>query len=246
MNKKILSLFMFVVCAVKVLCDDKQTFEYASDAFVQGDWSQALQLYKKIEHKNSAVWQNMGNCQFNLEQYSQALVSWKRAYAGIRYRQIATICESENRAYQKLDLPRRSSWDCWIQKIVLIIPFMLLKLIFFILLCSLFGILYRCWRWSDVSRRDRRGLLLITLGSVLCGLILYGRALILHKDQAIVVKPDVLVYAGPERTFHIVEKLQPGTLVHVIQHKQGMYQIRQQAVNGWIVQDTLECIYNYE
>lgn len=238
---------MVIFYATVVFCDDQQLFGQAKEAFVGGTWLQALQLYKKIEHKNSAVWQNIGNCYFNLERYDQALVAWNRACAGRpNYHQIATMCESENSAYQKLNLPIIPAWKCWIKKIVLIIPDMELKLIFLILLCCLLWFLYCYWRGSVMSVVDHKLLVFILFCSVVCSAIWYARTVILHKDQAIVVKSDVLVYAGPERTFHVIEKLQQGSLVHIMHNKQGMYQIKQEALRGWVVQDTVEYIYNYE
>jgi hypothetical protein len=235
-------LFQFFIA----LGTDEQRLEQARDLFMQGDWSGALQLYRLVEHKNSAVFQNIGNCYFNEGQYGQALVFWKRASVDAGYQQLTTIFDEEQKAYQKLGIVAPLPWVIFFMKIILMIPLILIEIIFLFLLCNILLLLRRYWQWQKLEKREKNLFFLIFFGCMTCVTIWYARTIILKKDQAIVVKQNVLVYAGPERTFHVVEKIQEGQLVHIIQSQYGMYQISSGSLSGWVTQDTLESIYNYE
>ena len=74
----------------------------------------------------------------------------------------------------------------------------------------------------------------------------YVKLLYFDKYQAIVIQSQTLVYAGPEKTFHIVEKLNKADELEILTEKNGMYHIRYSNISGWIDVDTVELINNYE
>lgn len=246
MKKYIFSLLLVFLQTLSMLGDDQQLFTKAHENFVQGDWEGALRNYRAITDKNSVVWQNIGICYFNQQQYAHALLYWQRAYKDCTLVQIGQLCTLEQRALEKLDfkIPSRGHYFC--KRILLIIPLIFLQTLFAIMLCCMLWTLARCWRWKEIVICDRRWLRWIFLGCFLCGGLWYANRSFFQKNQAIVVKRDVLVYAGPERTFHMVTTLRQGSSVNVIQKKHGMYNITNHSIAGWVMQDTVEFIYNYE
>jgi len=246
MKKYIFYLFFSVLQSLNLWSDDQQLFLQAHENFVKGNWAGALRNYRAINHKNSVVWQNIGSCYFNQQQYAQALLYWKRAYQGCSILQVGPLCTLEQKALKKLNLNVPSKFHYLCKRMLLMIPLTLLQIIFVIMLLTILWILVRCWRWQEIVVCDRRWLRWLLLSCFVCGSLWYGQHLFLQKNQAIVVKQDVLVYAGPERTFHVVKTLLPGNTVHVLQQKQGMYNITKHSVTGWVMQDTIEFIYDYE
>jgi tetratricopeptide (TPR) repeat protein len=62
--------------------NNQELFLQANQEYGQGNNAQALQLYESISNKGSAAWYNMGNCCYNLDRPTEALLYWKRAEKG--------------------------------------------------------------------------------------------------------------------------------------------------------------------
>lgn len=246
MINKNIWLLTWLFCCNVLLAHERDLFVKANTAFVQQQWSESVKLYQQIQSKNSFIWQNIGICFFHKQQYAQALLACKRSYIGINYHQITPILSLEREIYDTLQI-RPYSWiQEQIHRLLLIIPITLLKVLFLLILCYfLFGIFNLIWHGS-ISRCQRKLMIVMTFFSCLFGILWYGHCVLFNNDQAIVVKKNVSLYAGPERTFHVIDKISQATLVHVIQTKNGMYQIKQNNINGWVELDSLEMIYNYE
>lgn len=246
MKKYVFYILFMLLQAFNLFSDDATLFVHAQEKFVKGDFAGALNDYRSIKYKNSVVWQNIGSCYFNEQQYVQALLYWKRAYQRCQISQVAQLSSLEQRALQKLNLKIPSRFHFFVKRIVLMVPLIFLQMICMVLLCCILWTLSRCWRWQEFVGCDRRWLQWLIFGCFICGITWYAQRSFLQKDQAMVVKQDVLVYAGPERTFHVVETLRPGNVVRVIQKKHGMYNIVKHSLTGWVTQDTVEFIYSYE
>jgi hypothetical protein len=73
MIKKLI-VIVFIAHIFWCTATDQETFLQANNAYSKKDFKQALYLYQHIENKGAAVWFNMGNCWYYLEQYAEALL----------------------------------------------------------------------------------------------------------------------------------------------------------------------------
>lgn len=246
MKKYTAALVCIVLQTIMLMTSDRDLFEKANQYFTQENWSEALHTYKAMRHKNSAVLQNMGSCYFNQERYVEALLSWKRAYRNCSFGEIAQLCAWEQAALKKLN-SKSPSIECgFLRRIMLSVPLIAVQVFLILCLLVLLWMLYRCWRWQEITRRDRKRLWCITFMTLFLGAVWYGQESFFQKNKAMVVKEHVLVYAGPEQTFHVATNLSAGDVVQVLQKKQGMYNITNRCTTGWVMQNTIEFIYNYE
>jgi hypothetical protein len=223
-----------------------QILEKAQSCFLQAKWSLAFKNYQLLEDKNGPVLQNMGICLFNIKKYPQALVKFKQAFAKSNLNQFRTLVNLEKRVYEKLDKPSPSWTFYGVKKLFSTVPLVLVQSIFLILLLLLLYFFIRHWRWSDFTKQEKLFLKRILSVLCLCGIFWYAKLLYFDKYQAIVIKSQVLVYAGPEKTFHVIEKLHIADEVEILAEKDGMYHIQYLKTSGWIDCDTVELINNYE
>jgi len=226
--------------------DDALILKKAESFFQEKKWNAALKNYRLLDHKSSTVFLNMGMSYFNIKKYPQALINVKKAFYISTLKEFAKIVELEKQVYAKLDKPAPSWIYYVIKKFFIMIPLVFIQLIILIVLLMLLYFFIRLWRWSDFTKQEK--LFLKRTMSILCGCAIfwYVKLLYFDKYQAIVIKPQTSVYAGPEKTFHIIEKLEVAEEVEISKEKDGMYHIQHLKISGWINNDAVELINNYE
>jgi tetratricopeptide (TPR) repeat protein len=82
-----LSVVIFVGCSQKVCLayegdqavKNQKLFETANRLYKKGNFRAAIKIYKKIPNKSAYVNYNIGNCEYKLEKYGNALLYWRRA-----------------------------------------------------------------------------------------------------------------------------------------------------------------------
>jgi hypothetical protein len=229
-----------------IQCDDQQFIRKAQNYFQEKKWNAALKSYALVEHKNFNVLLNIGICFFNTEKYTQALINFKKAFYVLPLKDFSMLVKLEKKTYAKLDRSSPSWIDYGIKKFFIAIPLVFIQIIVLILLLLLLCFFIRHGRWSDFTKQEK--LFLKKIMSILCisAMFWYVKLLYFDKYQAIVIKPQTLIYAGPEKTFHIIEKLEPADEVEISREKDGMYHIQYLKTSGWIDCDTVELINNYE
>lgn len=247
MKKFIFLKLLLLICSGFLFGEhDQQHFKKAQIYFAQEKWNLALKNYTALKHKNSDILQNMGICCLNTKRYPQALVYFKQAFYNSRLKQFRSLVDLEKKTYEKLD-KQTLSWIYYgVKKIFITVPFVFVQSIFLILLLMLLYFFIRHWRWSDFTKQETLFLKRILSILFLCGIFWYVKLLYFEKYQAIVIKSQTSVYAGPEKTFHIIEKLHIADEVEILAEKDGMYHIQYLKTSGWIDCDTVELINNYE
>ncbi len=242
---KILLLFLSGVITAQT--DSQSLFSQGNNDFMQGQFALARQSYEKIEPKNSVIWQNIGNCFFNEKKYQWALVSWKRAQIGATWKQLGQLFSSERMALAALHILVDAEWKYEIKKIIMSIPTLAWQIILLILLCYVLVVSSGYWYISKFLSRKKQKTWLVLFCIVLCCMIWYAQSLIFKKGKAIIVKEKVIVFAGPEKTFHSKGQLPLGSQIDVLGSTQDMNKIAYLTENGkkergWIISDSLELI----
>jgi tetratricopeptide (TPR) repeat protein len=244
--KKNIIITCILFLSSNFFADDQSFFQQAQNKFAQEKWEESLSMYEKIQNKNSLVWQNIAICLHHQQQYPQALVALKRAFAGASVAQLNQLQNLEIKIDGALQIPSPSTFYFVARKILYGIPLLVLQIIFLLLLVQLFLMMLRRHRWYDCTYQEKKYIKRIIIALFLCMGLWYLKTLFFANDIAIVIKPEVIVYAGPDTSFHNFEKLHPGTEVKIIEKQNNMYHIKIQKITGWVSTDVLEPIINHE
>lgn len=226
--------------------NDELTLKKAENYFLEKKWASAYKNYDLLKYKNGTALKNMGICCFNLKKYPQALIKFKQAFNKGKLQHFFSLVELEKQTYEKLGKEAPSFVHYFFKKLFLCMPFIFIQIIFLMLLLMLLYFFIRHWRISNFTKKEASFLKKIGFWIMFCGLIWYLKLLYFDKYQAIVIKPQVAVYAGPEKTFHIIQKLDVADEIVISGEKNSMYQIQHLKTVGWIDCDTVELINNYE
>jgi hypothetical protein len=246
MKIKLFLKSLFLCSFILLKSNDELILQKAENYFLEKKWVSAYKNYNLLTYKNGAVLKNMGICCFNLKKYPQALIKFKQAFNKVKLQHFFSLVELEKQTYEKLG--KEAPWliHYFFKELFLFIPFTLIQIIFLILLLMLLYFFIRHWRISNFTKKEARFLKKIGFWIIFFGLIWYVKLLYFDKYQAIVIKPQVAVYAGPEKTFHIIQKLDVADDIVISGEKNSMYQIQYLKTVGWIDCDTVELINNYE
>ena len=83
--------FVFLATTILHAGSQEEIFLRANKLYQQHKFQDALTLYNTLSHKGPAVWENIGNCAYYLEDYSHAIAYWYRAQRYINSPQYAIL-----------------------------------------------------------------------------------------------------------------------------------------------------------
>jgi len=250
----IIVLFCFQVHGAAQL-ESQELFAQGNEKFLQGRFALARESYLKINNKSSSVWQNIGNCFFNEKKYAQALVCWKRAQISATWHQLDQLFTAEKKTLSLLKLPVSSDVYYGVKRIILIVPKLLIQILLFLMLSLLLLFLYRCWSWSTVYSLMSCNYMVawfFMIGIMSCSVFCWSKDEICKQGQAIVIKEQSVVYAGPERSFHKKTQLPLGYQIDVLELDRNMYKVMYRQMLdekhvgkrqvGWVESDSVEIV----
>ena len=92
---------LFFVCGLTLALPDQEKFFMAVESYSSGEVSKAKDMLESIGTKNRAVFYNLGNCQYHLKNYPQAIFNWRKAQVSAQFGQYlkleALIAKVEDR-----------------------------------------------------------------------------------------------------------------------------------------------------
>ena len=130
----------------------------------------------------------------------------------------------------------------WYGKYALLcLPAMLLYVLLLIAFIYLLVVCYQCI--NKENKACRKQSLFLTILSIFVLLLL----LIMHKKitvqkEAVVMSPNVSLYAGPEMSFHQKTFLPQGCIVQLLQQQTNMSKVTCSYGNGWICTNDIEIV----
>lgn len=222
------------VCAAH----QEETFLRANQLYDQKEYDKALQEYQALTDKGSTVWYNMGNCAFQVGHYMQALAYYKCAQKDaiglLRADVLHNIDVVENKLGHTHIQTRTQRWLQYIQAWVMVVPWLLLQLLVLSILLVVFLVL-KNWRV-----RKRYGVLTVFL--VLS--IVFTSVLLLKYNHdvsrvGIVVHPQVIVRAGPDKNYPAVSTMNEATEVTVEEMRVLWYKVTYNTNVGWVSSDDI-------
>lgn len=214
--------------------------------FCDGNFEQARQCYELIPHKNSVVWQNLGNCYYNENNGAKALVCWRRAQKDAGFNQLEQLFESEQLVLKKFDCPCDGIFMRGVKKIILGMPKVLLQLLLILLLLLFLYWFYQCLVNKSNAYQllpcRKRYMLLLVLSIVIFLLLLGAKEKFLKEKQGVVIHDKISVHAGPERSFHKKIELPLGYIVQVVDEKEDMMKVVSDKGSGWVISTDVEIV----
>lgn len=239
MNNSIRVWIFSAICigSINALFGNQEQFIAAHALYDAQQYQKALDGYDAIADKTSAVWYNMGNCAFQLEQYDLAVLYWRKAERGAPAELQKHIIRNMQHAAQHIaDLHHKQPHAIAHHQLKQwLLPFSLLfwQLIFlvlwalFMLACAYY--MYRA-----------RGLVLAMLFGVVgvSGVLLYHRHTYAAHQYAITLQATDL-FVGPNKEYHALTQIPSGSEVRLLEHREGWHKVRYRDLVGWVFADTL-------
>ena len=228
---------MSVICAG----NDEELFLRGNKYYAAKDYENALRAYEMIDKKGSAVFYNMANCFFNKEEYAQAIVHWSRAEIGATSDEYQLIKKNKAVAFKKIG--KQLTQPRWHEKVIGLL-YTALPLGSLLLLQLIFICLW--WMFVFISRRQMRAKRIVQL-SLSFMLIISATILTMHYTQdacndALVIKKEVHLFTGPDKSLSIVSSLAYAEKVRVKEMRQGWYKIQYAGMIGWVEADVIQVI----
>lgn len=217
---------------------DIELFGVAQNEFENGNIKEALDKYQDITIKGAAVWYNMGVCHHALKNYAYALLSWRRAQKSVPYN-LWMLCEKNICSIKNESLDGRLAYIVKLIHANFVKRFGLLFVQLLFLLCwSLLLIIgYRL-----CVTRKWLILIFISLIFIFSSMLLISDWYYKKNLHAIIIPSQVIIYAGPDITYHPVGQLQGLDEIVVEEQKDTWYKIHCLGSHGWIQKDTCEIV----
>ncbi len=238
--KKLL-IFIMVLFPFFVLANKQETFLRANKCYHEGDFQEALTLYESIDKKGRAVWYNMGNCHYELADYSRALACWKRAQRGAPWKESVEIDRNMQRALKKLGKPTDERLVTRAYNFVTHATefgsLFFFQILFFIFWYSLFLLgLVRKFGFARFAVKTISSFCVATLGVVVIVKTMeYG------SFHAIVVEQTPL-FVGPNERYQRIATLTHADRVVIAERAHEWCKVRTHDAVGWIPEKNLEVI----
>lgn len=217
--------------------DFEETFLKANDFYINKKYKEALDLYKSmpIDNKGSVIFYNIGNCEFKLGKYFDALINYSRAKKNASFGMLKNI--NKNISMVDCKLGRDKSESFWQKFSDFINIFSLFKLqILFIFFWFLFFISY------IFLKKLRFVFLIINMFFIfIFGFFVFVKYRLEIYPIAI-SKSCVGVFYGPNASYHKLSDITIAERVEVKKTYKNWCKIKYNGITGWVLASDIEII----
>ncbi len=249
---RVLALFICFIASYLSVHGEHQNpteiFLYGNELYKKGDYREALKQYEQIQHKNSQVFYNMGNCAYKLNKLGHALLYWRKAehnwgFSGrdelLKNIKLVKKELSSDAPDKKISGIKKASETLSNHVISLITAIPLLWLQLAVLLMWLFLFLY-----LHYLHRKGRALIIACLFfflAIAAGMLTFKYALNFRQYGVVVSKQGTL-RAGPGDTYKILGEVSQGDEMQISKKIDNFYKITARGTIAWISEKELESI----
>jgi tetratricopeptide (TPR) repeat protein len=238
MNWTFVFIMSFLFFGLLSASRDQKHFSQAHAWYLKAEYKKAFDSYGLIKQKGSAVWYNMGNCAYHTADYAQAQLCWRRAYRGATLSQVDDIAYNLDLLEHKQNKEQKITWadraDTLFDRIAWSVSWGLWQLIVILLWCSF------CFVAKRYKGRRRYGILMVLLiSNVIVFIPVVARYRAQKRRIAIVMQPEVAVYAGPDQHYHAVGVARESARVLVCQERGSWCKIKCADTIGWVLSDKI-------
>ena len=238
-------MLLLGLAAMNVKAEDFQTiFDSANNRYEQGQFSEALELYCKIEHSMSdwKLYYNMGNCHFKLNRFLEAKIYYLKAR---KLRPLQPSIKKNILIVNKLfkDKIPEAKIDFLDRMLLKVESLVSLNIISVLLI--IFVILFNFSLFVVVKRGKIKwalyGLFFFLILSVFLSLSHIYRVQKHHvQNIAVVSSADAQFRSGPGSDNTVLFNVNPGLEVRLIDSSGEWFQVSASAdIAGWIQKDRL-------
>lgn len=231
-----LQILFFIIFFYNIAyATSQELFLRAADAYKKGNFSQALTIFTSIENKGAAVWYNIGNTYYQMNEYVAALIAWKRALKCNGAYLSAGINANSKQVYEKLNLMESDNYWHWAINNINKFSLYFWQIIF---ICSLYGLLLLLYmvtkkKWWMI------GLCLLITNGAGVGLLLCWYTM--NVQTGTVIKETFLV-AGNDEQFSKIGTLKPGQEVSIKGENESWCKVTVDNQIGWVLKNNIEFI----
>jgi len=231
-NKASVVLFF---CISLYAGNDEELFLRGNKLYAQHDYTHALTTYDSIVRKGQAVFYNMGNCAFHMNNYAQALVYWGRAAKGATLKEKKTVEKCRAIVFKKLGKHYDPPFTENVKELVSVFSLLCVQIIF--ILCW-YAILIMMYGYGRMYKK-----MMISVCICLCIVsgLLYMRYEKEYETIGVVMHKNSSVFAGPHSSFYCKDSIGID-YVKVLEKKEDWYTVKYFDTIGWIKSDAIQLI----
>lgn len=224
----------------------EELFLQANKHFFEGQFEKARHCYEQLPHKNSVIWHNIGNCYYNENNCTKALVCWRRAQPDATFNQLGQLLDLERVVLEKYNFPCDGIFMRTTKRVILALPKILIQLLLLLCFLLFLSLFYQCCiqkteQLYQLSCKKRYFIILL-LSIVILLLLLAAKEKFMQEKQGVVLQQKISVHIGPEASFQQKMTLPEGCIVQVLDEKSGMTKIDCPQGSGWITSDSIEIV----
>lgn len=240
MNTIIFFLSIYSISLINGLYagNDEELFLRGNKLYQEEKCMSAVELYSAIKNKGPAVWYNMGNCYYHMDNRLEALACWYRAKKGAPawlYRQIDHTVVSVAHDQEKY---QSNGIDLLFNNVELLIAStsLLLWQILLLLVVYVNWLLYRRRSLQRISWAK-----VVVLGVLL---MVIGLGLKIKYTQqasrlALISQSSAQLYAGPNKEYYKIHTFNNNDVVYIQSVMGDWYKINYPKGSGWIYKDDI-------
>ena len=192
---------LFLTFGLALTLPDQEKFLQSVESYNSGQVSEAKEILNSIAKKNGAVFYNLGNCQYHLKNYPQAILNWRKAQVGTQFGQYLKLETLIAKAEENLKINSGKTAKTYLLALASgwsTLAIQLLLLLFWILF--LINIFYFKHRFR------------VLVAVFLFSFILLVGFLYFYKSNHRFVVPmePINLMAGPKGDYHALEKIPAG------------------------------------
>lgn len=216
-------------------------FMQANKLYYEHKFKDALSLYTLLSYKSSAIWENMGNCSYYLDDYAHALVYWRKAERLAGVGRFTILQDHIEQAYNQLHIENEKKWYEGIQTFIFMylyndLPYWLLPILFLI---SWIIFVFFAFRYYKKNMRFIIG----GLVSIVFSGIFYNIGYQYQQRKiGIVISSHTSLHTGTDEKLPVIAHLKLGQAIKITQNQQDWYQVLAGPYMGWVHRQMIEIV----
>ncbi len=242
----VLSLLLFGTLMAQ---DVQQLFRQGNQFFQKGDYQKAVEAYQKIlnhGYESGALYYNLGNAYFKMNQLGKARLFYERAKRFMPDDEALNenLHLLKQRLVDKIEVPPKFFLTVWWISFLNIFSLSLFSYLVAITFW-LFLILWAVYLYLKRQKRKSQGKGLVIFALIffiLFSITLFDKINRSEKiEYGVILNPSVTVFSEPRKEATEIFVLHKGTKVEIIRRNQNWLEIKlEDGKTGWLLVNTLE------
>lgn len=211
-----------------------EDFYQAAKLAQEGEYQKALNLYTCLETQGPVTYYNSGVMAYYLQDYSKALVFWRKAERYASSGLLKKIQHNTVQVQEKLQVSADPEWYKILLSILAHCSYLLFQWVFLVA----WFLMWISWLFSCSVLKKMRYLICFMV--LLTGAILVGEYWNMTRREAIVMVQEAKIFAGPREDFHEIGLIKQGEQVKVVGEEESWYKMLYRNSSGWMRKLDLE------